>query len=160
MEVNLKNKTERSKNMSIYSYLLDRVSQGAKFNINLVEKILKIDGKEIVLEGNLIDEDNMKFLCISDLSPWEQVEYLYKKYKRSVPSTHNNGNKPYFKADSIDDLTDDEIAFNGVRNWCQAVLEGFMLLAGLSGWLKFENENHWFWQSKVFPELVVLKEWI
>jgi hypothetical protein len=36
--------------MSLYSELLDRVSKGAKFKINLVDKTLKIDGNEIILE--------------------------------------------------------------------------------------------------------------
>lgn len=141
--------------MSIYSELLERVSRGAKFKINLVEKTLKIDGKEIVLEGNLIDEND-----VGNGNPWEILETLYLSYKRSVPSAHHNGNKPYFKADSVEDLSDDEIAFNEPRSLAQFALECYVLFASVLGWLEWKNEKHWFWQSKVFPECVVLREWI
>jgi hypothetical protein len=141
--------------MSVYSELLDRVSKGSKFNINLVQKTLKIDGKEVVLEGNLIDRNdvNLSFDC------WEVLEMLYSQYKRSVPSERHLGSKPYFKADSVEDLTDSEIAFNASRNYCQAQLEGYVLLAALNGWLEWKNEKHWFYQAHD-KDLVVLKEWI
>lgn len=142
--------------MSVYSELLDRVEKGAKFKIDLVAKTLKIDGQEIVLEGNLIDIYKDSFV---HENPWKTLEMLYEQYKRSVPSAHHNGNKPYFKAVPVEELTDDEIAFNGTRNWCQAALEGYVLLAGLSGLLTWQNYKHWFWQG-TDKDLVVLKEWI
>lgn len=141
---------------SIYSDLLERVDRGAKFKINLVDKTLKIDGKEIVLEGQLIDKDDLIRIGITPSNPIEIIEQLYANYKRSVPSAHHNGNKPYFKADSVEDLTDDEIAFNWNRGCAQAALEGYVLLGGLI----WGDDDHWFWQSSVFPELVVLREWI
>ena len=141
--------------MSIYSDLLERVDRGAKYKIDLVDKTLKIDGKEIMLLGNLIDEND-----VGNGNPWEILETLYLSFKRSVPSERHNGNKPYFKADDFEELTDDEIAFNEPRSRAQFALECYVLFASLKGWLKLENENHWFWQSKTFPSLVVLKEWI
>ena len=141
---------------SIYRELLEKVEQGSKFKIDLVGKTLKIDGKEVVLEGNLIDGTDV------DLSfgSWDILEMLYGQYKRSVPSERHNGNKPYFKAVSVEDLTDSEIAFNASRNYCQAQLEGYVLLGSLSGLLEWKNENHWFWQSKHDKDCIVLKEWI
>ncbi len=159
MKVDLKNKnkTERGNAMSsIYSELLERVDKGAKFKIDLVQKTLKIDGKEIVLEGNLIEKGELIHMGIMPSSPIEILEQLYANYKRSVPSSHHNGNKPYFKADSIEDLTDDEIAFNWNRNFAQAAIEGYVLLGGLI----WTDDKHWFWQSENYPELVVLSEWI
>ena len=141
--------------MSLYSELLDRVSKGAKFKINLVDKTLKIDGNEIILEGNLIDEND-----VGNGNPWEILETLYLSYKRSVPSAHHNGSKSYFHADSVEDLTDDEMVFNEPRNLAQFALEAYVLFASVSGKLKIENEKHFFWQSKVFPECVVLREWL
>ena len=140
---------------SIYSELLDRVSKGAKYRIDLVQKTLKIDGKEITLEGNLIDETD-----VGNGNPWDILETLYLSFKRSVPSERHNGNKSYFKADSIEELSDDEIAFNEPRNYCQAKLEGYILLASLKGWLTWQNEKHWFYQSKKNKELVCLREWV
>lgn len=141
--------------MSVYSELLDRVSKGAKFNINLVDKTLKIDGKEVVFEGNLMERSDFH-----NDEPLEVLETLYGYYKRSVPSEHHNGNKPFFKADGIEDLTDDEIAFNCSRNVSQFALECYVLFASILGWLEWKNDKHWFWQSNVFPECVVLREWI
>lgn len=142
--------------MSIYNDLLDRVEKGAKFNINLVEKTLKIDGKEVVLKGCMIDNNDLDKIGITSDNSIEIIEQLYAKYKRSVPSTHHNGSKPYFHCDSVEELTDEEIAFNWNRGFAQAALEGYILLGGLL----WTNDEHWFWQSKVFSELVILKEWI
>lgn len=142
--------------MSIYSDLLSAVEYGSKFKINLVKKTLMIDGKDIIIEGNLIDNKDFQ---VNERNPWDIVESLYALYKRSAPTAHHNGNKPYFKADSVEDLTDNEIAFNFDRNLCQAALEGYILLASLSGWLVWQNDSHWFWQG-TDKELVVLKEWI
>lgn len=140
---------------SIYSELLERVSKGAKYKIDLVQKTLEIDGKEIALEGNLMERSDFH-----NDEPWFILEKLYGYYKRSVPSEKHNGNKPYFKSDSVEDLTDDEIAFNMSRNEAQFALECYVLFASVLSWLKMENEKHFFWQSKIFPECVVLREWI
>lgn len=140
---------------SIYSELLERVSRGAKFKIDLVQKTLKIDGRTIVLEGNLIDEND-----VGNGNPWEILETLYLSFKRSVPSAHHNGSKPYFKSDSAEDLSDDEIAFNEPRGLAQFALECYVLFASVLGKLEMSNKNHFFWQSRVFPECVVLREWI
>lgn len=141
--------------MSIYSELLERVEKGAKFKINLVEKTLKIDGKEIALKGCMIDNNDLTQIGIKPSSPMENIEQLYANFKRSVPSAKYNG-KSYFKADSVEDLTDSEIAFNWDRSYAQAALEGYVLLGGLI----WGNDDHWFWQSKNYPECVVLREWI
>lgn len=146
--------------MSVFTDLLEAVDCGAKFRINLKEKTLKINGKEVLLTDDLISRDDLFALGITERTPWTILEELYAKYKRSVPSARSNGNKPYFKADGVEDLTDDEIAFNEPRDFCQAALESYVLLAGLSGWLLWENEQHWFWQSDNDLQLVVLKEWI
>lgn len=142
--------------MSIYSELLDRVSKGAKFKIDLVQKTLKIDGKEVALEGCMIDNNDLVRIGITSDNSIEIIEQLYANYKRSVPSARHNGNKPYFKALNIEDLTDGDIAFNWDRCYAQAAIEGYVLLGGLI----WANENHWFWQSESEHSLVILKEWI
>lgn len=145
--------------MSIYMDLLHAVECGSKFRINLKEKTLKIDGFEFILQDNLIENNDLIYLGVYETEPWKVIEELYLRYKRSTPSAHCNGNKPYFKADSAEDLTDDELAFNEPRNLMQCALEGYVLLAGLSGLIEWQNENHWFWQSTLDKELIVLKEW-
>lgn len=149
--------------MSVYLDLLHAVNCGKKYRINLKEKTLKIDGKEIVLDDrtDLIDRTDLVNLHIYKTNdPWEVLEQLYAKYKRSAPSAHYQGNKPYFKATDVEELDDNEIAFNEARNLMQSAIEGYVLLAGLSGLLKWQNDDHWFWQSSNFRELIVLKEWV
>lgn len=140
--------------MSLYSQLIEKVTRGSKYNINLQQKTLSIDRSVIALEGNLIDDND-----VSNSDPWETLETLYSSYKRSVPSAHHNGNKSYFKSDDAEDLTDNEIAFNENRSIAQFKLELFILLASLNGMLVWKNDKHWFWQGKD-KELVVLREWI
>ena len=146
--------------MSIYSQLLERVYCGAKFTINLKEKTLKINGKDIPLEDDLISRDDLLALGITGRTPWEVLEELYVKYKRSVPNARSQYKMSYFKADDVEDLTDDELAFNSPRQFAQACLEGYVLLAGLSGWLLWENDKHWFYQSETQKSLVLLREWV
>ena len=146
--------------MSVYAELLHAAQCGRKYRINLKEKTLKIDNHEINLENDLIEPSDLYELGLEETDPWKILEELYFRYKKSVPSAHYNGNKPYFHADNAEDLTDDEIAFNESRETCQAVLEGYVLLAGLNGTLVWQIDNHWFWQSELYKECVVLKEWI
>ena len=140
---------------SIYANLLERVSMGSKFNINLVEKTLKIDGKDIELKGCMIDNNDLVRIGITSDSPMEIVEQLYANFKRSVPSARYNG-KSYFKALDVEELNDSDIAFNWDRGYAQAALEGYILLGGLI----WTDDKHWFWQSEYDSSLVILKEWI
>lgn len=147
--------------MSVFMDLLDTVNHGKKVCINLTEKTIKVNKKEINLkDSELIGSNDMNAINITAIEPWGIVEELYAKYKRSVPRGRSQMNKSYFYADSVEDLTDNEIAFNMARDFAQACLEGFILLAGLSGLLEWQNENHWFWQSTKDKQLIILKEWI
>ena len=146
--------------MSVYLDLIDAVERGKEVHINLVEKTVKINGNEIDLQGKeLINFNDTDKIQIYSTEPWDIIEDLYARFKRSVPSTTTKTNKTYFHADLVEDLNDDEIAFNESRDLCQVALEGYVLLAGLRNWLKFENEKHWFWQG-TDKELVVLREWV
>lgn len=147
--------------MSVYKDLVNAVKCGKKVHINLVEKTAKINGNEVNLDNKelITEEDKIRYELNFE-NPWDTIEDLYSYYKRSVPSATVLTNKSYFKADDVEELDNYEMAFNMNRNEAQVYLEAYVLLAGLSGWLKFENDNHWFWQSTIFPELVCLKEWI
>ena len=146
--------------MSLYLDLIEAVTHGNKVHINLVEKTAKINGKEINLDRtDLIDITDMEYVRCNLTNPWEIVEELYGNYKRSIPSATVLTNKSYFKADDVEELDDYEMAFNANRNEAQIILEAYVLLAGLSGWLTWQNESHWFYQG-LDKELVVLKEWL
>ena len=162
--------------MSIYAELLDAVDNGRKIKVDLINKSLWIDKRQYIREGEIVNEQNKSKELIepNDLcsygwaeadklneEPWLWIENLYKEYKHSVPSEDGN-NKSYFKALPVDELTDSELAYNLNRDFMQAVLEGYILLASLVGWLKcdWRIEKHWFWQNYDDPDLVVLRSWI
>ena len=157
--------------MSIYKDLIDAVDKGKKFKVDLINKSLWIDKKQIIMEGEIVDEKSKEkefikprdFDCMgwtNDLNenPWDWVEFLYQEYKHSVPGEHSN-KRSYFKALPVDELTDEELAFNIDRDFGQACLEGYILLASLQKWLTWPNENHWFWQGED-ENLIVIKNWI
>ncbi len=145
--------------MSVFTDLIHAAECGRKYRINLKEKTLRIDNKDIPLTENLIEEKDVEqFTSAKDF--FDIVEDLYAIYKRSAPSAHYKGNKPYFKAEDFENLTDDEIAFNISRNVAQAILEGYILLWSLTIQVSWDNEFHWFWQSLNDPQLVILKEWV
>ena len=159
--------------MSIYTELLNAVNNGSKFRVDLIKKSLWINKRQIIMEEEIVNEQDQGKELIEDhdldehvgyyaplsKNPWTRISILYDKYKHSVPSK-NGMKKCYFKALPVEELTDAELAYNADRNYCQAILEGYILLGSLAGWLKWEHETHWFWKSETDEELVVLKQWI
>ena len=157
--------------MSIYTELLDAVDNGKKFKVDLVNKSLWINKTQIIKEGEIVNEkDKGKDLIKEwdltlhfgsmplDEHPFGVIEFLYNKYKHSASREHSN-KKSYFKALPVDELTDKDLAYGYDRDFAQAMLEGYILLSSIIGWIKFENDNHWFYQGKD-KELIILKEWI
>lgn len=157
--------------MSIYKTLLDSADDERKFYINLNTKTLKIGRKFYIKEGKIkVDEELIEDTDLCNIldyfgeanikdNPYKVISILYQEFKHSVPREHWT-DKSYFKALDADELTLDELAFNFSRHFAQAMLEGYILLASMKGWLKWENEKNWFWQDKDEKELVILKEWI
>ena len=90
--------------------------------------------------------------------PWNWIESLYYEYKHSVPSENGN-KKSYFKALPVDELTDSELAYNKARDFTQAILEGYILLGSLVGWIEWEYGDCWFYQG-IDKDLVILKSYI
>lgn len=157
--------------MSIYKELINAVTEGMKFKINLVNKSLQIGKQKIIENGKVINKkyENMELILPSDLELYFSMQFgtlnmsftiierLYEDYKHSVPN-ENYSDTSYFKALSVDELTDGDLYSGEDRNLSQAKLEGYILLASLAGWFIWPNENHWFWKG--IDNLVVLKSWI
>lgn len=159
--------------MSIYTDLLNAVYNGKKFKVDLIDKSLWINKRQIIKKGGivhvhdkskeLIEEWDLEDYGIEydiEKDPWTTVKFLYSyHYKRSVPKEHSN-KRSYFKALSVDELDDFELAYNFDRNLGQAILEGYVLLASLKGILKWDFGDHWFWQYEDDDDLVVLRNWV
>lgn len=154
--------------MSIYEKLLRHADKGGRYRIDLNKKDLWIGRKHIIKGGEFDDEelinnnDLKNVLGIEiDLSinTLNVIKYLYQEYKHSIPDSKWK-DYSYFKSLSIEELTDDELAFNITRHLGQAMLEGYILLASLSGWIKWPNEEQWFWQDVEDENCIILKQWI
>lgn len=157
--------------MSVYSELLDSVVKGKRFKVDLIEKSLWIDRKQIIRKGEIICGKDIGKELINkwdlysnfggsslDHNPWDWINVLYSEYKHSAPEKHSD-NSSYFKALSVDDLSDADLAYGHNRKYSQAMLEGYILFGSLVGWIKWEHGNHWFYQGED-KDLVVLKNWI
>lgn len=142
--------------MNIYDKLVESVENGEYFCVNFETKYLKI-GKDIIINNGKYDGE-----LIGDLpcDPWEMLEKLFINYYLSRPGAWSERKKSYFAAKNVKEMNDIELACGEQRLIAQAKLEGFVLCAVLSGLLKWNPlYGTWFWKSKKYPELVLLKDW-
>lgn len=134
--------------MSIYELLKE--SETCKVDLN--KKSLWLNGKQYIKDGA-----NLTELPLIDQE--EDLDALYYDYKYSVPSS--KASKSYFKALPVDSLTDVQLAIGQPRYKAQAMLEGYILLAGMAGVLaNVVSAGNYFWQSETDSDFVILKKWI
>ena len=152
--------------MTIYEELIQRVSDGETFHIDFEKQTMKI-GKQKIINNGEYDSNRMLIDGVDDIFDTLEVlcsvKFLYDKYKHSLPSERSDSKrKCYFKALSIDELTDAEMATGERREVAQARLEGFILCMVLEGKFVWNETtmNKWFWQSKNDPDLVILRSWV
>jgi hypothetical protein len=146
--------------MTIYAELMTRVDAGESFSIDFEKRNIKV-GKQFLVKNGEYDSER-KLILSPTMDILQIIEELYRSYKYSLPSERNDSKrKRYFKALSIDELTDRQLLIGCKREGAQARLEGFILCMVLSGYFKWTEElGKWFWQSKNDPDLVILKSWI
>lgn len=154
--------------MSIYSELIERVDNGEKFCIDFEKRNMKV-GKEYLIKDGEYDEAKGLFHKLHE-EPYSLnvtlhcIHELYKAYKYSLPSERSDSKiRKYFKALSIDELSDEQLMVAKKRETSQAALEGFILCSVLAGHLYWDEDvmhGTWFWQSKTDPDLVVLRSFI
>ena len=146
--------------MTIYEELIERVSNGETFNIDFEKRMMKI-GKQKVIDCGEYDE--VKELIKFDGYVLKTIYELYQNYKYSLPSERSDSKrKKYFKALSVDELTDEDMATGERREVAQAKLEGFILCTILEGKFAWDESTmgKWFYQSANDPDLVILRIWI
>ena len=154
--------------MAIYQELIERVDRGETFYIDFEKRTIKV-GKEYLIKdnetytsvdmfGKLYDEPYSLHVVL------HQINELYKNYKYSLPSERSDSKrKKYFKALSIDELTDEQLMCASKRETARAALEGFVLCSIVAGHLYWDEDimqGKWFWQSKNDPDLVLLRSWV
>ena len=150
--------------MSIYVEMLERVENGEKFYINFEKRIMKVGGKVIIDNG---EYDTSKKLYEGEIYSLDAllsiIKALYKKYKYSLPSERSdNKRRKYFKALSVDELTDEQLIIGQPREVAQFTLEAFVLCAILNGDFVWNEEvmGKWFYQHPLDQDLVILRNWI
>jgi len=152
--------------MSILYDFIRMVESGKNFNIDFENKTMKVE-KTFLIKNGEFDSTKELMASANKLSNIDDVikciEDMYQFYKFSLPSERSdNKRRSYFKALSINELTDEQLMFAGRREVEQARLEGFILCAILSDKFKWDESKlgKWFWQSKKDPDLVILRNWI
>lgn len=154
--------------MSIYLELIERVDNGETFHIDFEKRNMKV-GKEYLIKNGEYDASKRFFEEFYD-KPYSLnvvchcIHELYRTYKYSLPSERSDSKrKKYFKALSIDELTDEQLMRAHKRETAQAALEGFILCSILAGHLYWDEEvmqGTWFYQYKNDPDLIILRSWI
>lgn len=113
-----------------------------------VENISTCSGQEFQIK-----EDNI----FPDVKDWKKmVEELYRTYKFSKPSSIKDSS---FKALSADEMTDKQLDVGENRLKALQKLKLAIILGNVSGVMKWNNPNHWFWISKNEPDLILYRKW-
>jgi hypothetical protein len=153
--------------MSIYEELINRVSDGESFHIDFEKRNMKVGRDYLIKEGEYDETKELinpvfKQNCLEDIL--QGILQRYRSYKISLPSERSdNKRRHYFKALSMEEITDEQLIVAERREVSQAALEGFVLCMIVSGQLVWDEEimqGKWFWQSKNDPDLVLLRSWV
>jgi hypothetical protein len=154
--------------MSIYLELIERVDNGETFSIDFEKRTMKV-GKDYLIKNGEYDETRELFGKLYE-EPYSlqvvlhMIRELYRNYKYSLPSERSDSKrKKYFKALSVDELTDEQLMCADRRETTMAALEGFILCSIVAGHLVWDDEimkGTWFYQAETEPDLVILKSWI
>ena len=128
--------------------------------VNIETRTVKKGKKYLIKNG--IPEKGVTI----DTSPVtvSELENLYQVYKRSLPVEGKRIGSKYFKALSLDELSDEDLIKGEPRAKAAYELESKIVIGVLNGSLTWDcftkDENKWFWVSPTDKDLVILKEWI
>lgn len=110
------------------------------------------DGRELVLEDDW-GETKEEF--------YQGVEDRYEKYYLSTPSKIDKFVRTNFIAKNLDKMSFEELmtSSSSNRNIARYELEWFVMANAVKGNISWNNE-HWYWQSRNNPKLIIYKEWL
>ena len=146
--------------MTIYEELVQRVDNGDAFSIDFEKRTMKVGRQKLIDNG---EYDDARKLIDFDGYVLKTIYELYQDYKYSLPSERSDKKRrKYFKALSVDELTDEQLATGQKREVAQAALEGFVLCSIIAGHLVWDEAimGKWFYQRPSDPDLVILRSWI
>lgn len=110
-------------------------------------------------DGRILELENDWGLDKTDF--YNGLEERYDKYYLSVPSKVDRFVRANFIAKNYDKMTFEEIMnpSSNNRNLARYELEWFVMANAVKGNIPW-NEEHWYWQSKEFPRLIIYKEYL
>lgn len=141
---------------NIYEETIKKVEQGSRFSVNFQQRSLKIDGKYVIKNGKYEGECEIE----QDGYSLEIITQLFVRYHHSVPSERSvSKRKNYFIALPEQKLSDEDMLYGEAREVAQIKLELYVLLAIITGTLKWDDfaKDKWFWQSPDHKDLIMLK---
>ena len=142
--------------MELYDEIINSVSSGSVFNVDLKKKVLQLDKNNVPL-------DNINVNISSSEDMLSTIHKLFERYKYSVPSERSEGKRRrYFKALKLSEIEYDDFMFGEGRDTAQIKLELYVLLSSIyhkNFWEEIFKE-HFFYQSDKDKDLIILKDWV
>ena len=142
--------------MELYDEIINSVSSGSVFSVDLKKKVLQLDKNNIPL-------DNISVNISSSEDMLSTIHKLFERYKYSVPSERSEGKRRrYFKALKLSEIEYDDFMFGEGRDTAQIKLELYVLLSSIyykNFWEEIFKE-HFFYQSDKDKDLIILKDWV
>ena len=142
--------------MELYDEIINSVSSGSVFNVDLKKKVLQLDKNNVPL-------DNINVNISSSEDMLSTIHKLFERYKHSVPSERSEGKRRrYFKALKLSEIEYDDFMFGEGRDTAQIKLELYVLLSSIyhkDFWEEIFKEQ-FFYQSDKDKDLIILKDWV
>ena len=142
--------------MELYDEIINSVSSGSVFNVDLKKKVLQLDKNNVPL-------DNINVNISSSEDMLSTIHKLFERYKHSVPSERSEGKRRrYFKALKLSEIDYDDFMFGEGRDTAQIKLELYVLLSSIyhkDFWEEIFKEQ-FFYQSDKDKDLIILKDWV
>lgn len=143
----------------------EAIQHGKKVRIDLEKHSCWIDGKVVIENGKVIDENISCTYTDLPLENWmREIENAYQKYKHSIPSEETDSQRhPYFKALPYEELEDVDMLYGEERASAQQELVFLVFRLSLNPSFHWDEEvmgGKWFWQSKYDKDLVILRSWL
>lgn len=129
-------------------------------NTILVENGKIIPQVITLADGRVLNlEDDLGITGITE-DFYQGLENRYEKYYLSLPSKTEKFVRANFIAKNFDKMTFEEMQrATSDRNLARYELEWFVLANAIKGNIPWNNQ-HWYYQSRKFPKLIIYKEFL
>ena len=145
----------------LYTIVLEAAGTGSRVDIDLNRHSLAINGGLVIDSGQW--QGDLGVQPTDEATALAQIEAAFSTYQVSTPEHSDRDRSRWFKAIREDQLTDEQLATGEDRPLARCRLEMLMLCHILIGSLTKDGpqmSGHWFWQSAIHQELVILADWL